>query len=72
MWRRFDSPSRSETHPQAQPPGKVKPQVKGLGQVEPQVLVQGWARKTWETAAASGNGKLIVVEGRWPLPARGQ
>ena len=32
----------------------------------------GRARKTWETAATSDNGKLIVVEGRWPLPARGQ
>ena len=32
----------------------------------------GRAPQTWGTAVTSDNGKLIVVEGRWPLPERGK
>ena len=37
-----------------------------------QVLIEGGSRQTWETPLTSGDADLIIIEGSWPLPPRGQ
>jgi len=40
--------------------------------LRPQVLVQGTSPRAWETATASDDVDIVVIDGCWPLPARSQ
>jgi hypothetical protein len=40
--------------------------------IEAQAKIKGRAPRTWETAVTSDDTDVVVIDGCWPLPARGQ
>jgi hypothetical protein len=39
--------------------------------VKAQVSIEGRSPRTWETAATSDDADIVVIDGCWPLPPRG-
>lgn len=40
--------------------------------IEAQVEIEGRTPQTWETAMTSDDADIVVIDGCWPLPPRGQ
>lgn len=60
----FDAETRPETHSDGV--------VDLRNAVETQVLLEGRERQTWETAVASDDADVVVIDGSWPLPRHGK
>ena len=39
---------------------------------EAQVSIEGGSLRAWETAMTVDDADLVVIDGSWPLPPRGQ